>query len=137
MCQIASAASFLALLSAPLLLLAATPPPGEAAVDAAAAIKILDSSDCRACHQPKENLAGPSYVAIAERLRYDKAKIASAVLKVQKGSNGKSSYPGLKTQVAIMPPHPQLSAADIENLIRHFILESGWAPETAKTPAQK
>ncbi len=111
-------------------------PPGEPAVDKDAAAKILDNNDCRACHLAKENLVGPSYFAIADRLRYDKTKIAAAVLKVQKGSNGKSSYTGLKTSIAIMTPHPQLSPTEIENLIRYMILESSWSPETAKALAK-
>jgi cytochrome c551/c552 len=136
--RFASTATFLGLsLSTTLFLQAATPPAGEPAIDTLAASKLLEKNDCRACHQPKENLAGPSYFAIADRLRYDKAKIAAAVLKVQKGSNGKTTYPGLKTSIAIMNPHPQLSAAEIETLIRYMILESDWTPETAKDPAKK
>ena len=136
--RFATATTFLGLsLSITLFLPAATPPTGEPAIDTLAASKLLDKNDCRACHQPQENLAGPSYFAIADRLRYDKAKIAAAVLKVQKGSNGKTSYPGLKTSIAVMTPHPQLSPAEIETLIRYIILESGWSPETAKDPAKK
>lgn len=81
-------------------------PPGEAKARA---------SNCFACHAIDHKLVGPAYQAVADRYAgKGDAEVAMLVKKIKEGGSGNwGSIP--------MTPHPELSDADITEMV-HWIL---------------
>lgn len=83
--------------------------------------KYYQTLDCSACHSKTEKSIGPSLMAISERYRAVKENSRILANKIIKGGSGSwGSYP--------MPPHPDLSASQAEELAA-YILSLGRKPE--------
>lgn len=84
----------------------AAPAPAKAVTGAELARK----STCVACHVANRKLVGPSYADIAKRYAGDSSAVAKLMDKVRKGGSGVWG-------VIPMPPHPELTDADIKMLV--------------------
>jgi cytochrome c len=75
---------------------------------------LIESSDCRSCHQIDKTSIGPSYEAIAERYPKNEANIQLLMDKVINGGSGVWGDHG-------MSAHPQLSAADARRMVEYIL----------------
>ena len=77
-------------------------------------LALAQKNACMACHQVDKKLVGPAYKDVAAKYRGDKTAEAKLVKKVKEGGSGVwGAIP--------MPPHPQMSDADIKTIV-HWIL---------------
>lgn len=76
---------------------------------------LVTKSDCLTCHKPTEKLIGPSYQDVANKYENTPANITMLAEKVVKGGTGNWG------QVAMLP-HPQVSQADAEQMIKYVLL---------------
>jgi cytochrome c551/c552 len=77
---------------------------------AVTAPELARKSTCVACHVANRKLVGPSYVDIAKRYAGDATALPKLMEKVRKGGSGVWG-------VIPMPPHPEMSDADIKMLV--------------------
>lgn len=75
---------------------------------------LIESSDCKSCHQYTEKSIGPSYQAVAEKYENTAANTSYLVSKIIKGGAGVWGDHG-------MSAHPSLSEADAKRMV-DFIL---------------
>tara|TARA_B110000037_G_scaffold182799_1_gene210708 strand:+ start:1142 stop:4504 length:3363 start_codon:yes stop_codon:yes gene_type:complete len=74
--------------------------------------KIIDGSDCKACHAINEKVNGPSYMDIAKKYtKKDKNYLVNKVIKGGSGVWGET----------MMSAHPQLSIADVDECINYIL----------------
>ena len=83
-------------------------------------VNIIMTSNCVACHGFNTKAMGPSFVDINKRYSATKANADSLVKRIQYGSTG---IWGKEK----MPPHPELSAHDIKNIVQ-------WITKNAADP---
>jgi cytochrome c len=96
-----------------------------AATPATDAASLLSKNGCMACHAVDNKLVGPAYSWVAYRFKDDKEAVATLVAAVKKGSSGQwTTYTG---NVA-MPPHPQLSDADINTMVEWVLKQQPVQP---------
>ena len=95
----------------------------------ATAMKIMESTDCKACHKPAEKSVGPSYREVALKYKDQTAAIDLLAGRVINGSTG------VWGEVA-MAAHPALSKEDASELIKYILSfadeKTGPAPLPAK-----
>jgi cytochrome c551/c552 len=85
-----------------------------AAAPATDAASLLSKNGCMACHAVDQKRVGPAYSWVAYRFKGDKQAVAKLAAAVRKGSSGQwTAYTGNVP----MPPHPQLSDADIKTMV--------------------
>lgn len=87
--------------------------------------KMMESSDCMACHQTEEKSIGPSFKDIS--LRYASEQEAANRLS-QKIINGGGEWEGGQ----VMPPHPQLSSEEAGKMV-DYILSLGSSKKENKS----
>jgi cytochrome c len=72
------------------------------------------SMDCKACHQPKAKVVGPSYEDVAKKYSNTPANVSYLVDKIIKGGAGVwGAVP--------MAPHPNLSQDDAKALVQYVL----------------
>src|SRR5690606_9403358 len=76
--------------------------------------RLIELSDCKACHTISEKSIGPSYLEIAKK--YQKENNALKLL-AQKIIDGGGGIWGEQ----VMPPHPQHKMADAEDMIKYIL----------------
>ena len=74
--------------------------------------KLIDGSDCKACHAENEKVNGPSYIEIAER--YTSKHVGYLVSKIIKGGTGVWGE-------TLMSAHPQLSPNETEKMVKYIL----------------
>ena len=80
-------------------------------------LELIGKSDCLTCHKVKEKLIGPAYADVAAKYENNEANIKMLASKIIKGGKG------VWGEVP-MTPHPQISEADAEQMIKYiFILK--------------
>ena len=86
-------------------------------------LDLVGSSDCLTCHKVSEKLVGPAYQDVANKyagvdtaVTYLAHRIINGV-----GANDKKDW-GSETNDAIMTPHPQISEADAEQMVKYVLL---------------
>lgn len=79
---------------------------------------LMESSDCKACHQLKDKSVGPTFTDIASKYAGQDGAVAMLAEKVIKGGSGVWGD-------LMMSPHPQLSTADTEKMIAYILSLSG------------
>lgn len=77
--------------------------------------RLINKSDCKACHNPTKRTIGPSYVEIAKRYPNSPENVATLVGKIQGGGSGNWGP-------VLMSAHPNLSTSDAEHMV-DYILE--------------
>ena len=81
---------------------------------AGASEDLLKKSGCTACHQNDKKLVGPAYMDVAAKYKGDAGAAAKLAGKVKAGGSGVwGPVP--------MPPHPQISDADIKTMIAYVL----------------
>ena len=74
--------------------------------------KLIDASDCKACHAINEKVNGPAYIDIAKKYsREDKNDLISRVIKGSVGIWGET----------MMAAHPQLSVNEVGKIIDYIL----------------
>ena len=75
---------------------------------------LVKKSGCVACHANDKKLVGPAYNDVAKKYKGDAKAAAMLAEKVKKGGSGAwGAVP--------MPPHPQLSDADIKTMVAYIL----------------
>ena len=111
----AAAPSQVAAAATPAAAAAATPPAAPTAAPAAADVDaLLQKSGCLACHAVDKKVLGPSYKEVAAKYAGDKNAVAALAQKVKAGGTG------VWGQIP-MPPHPQLSDADLNAMVTYIL----------------
>ena len=82
----------------------------NAALDTAAAEKMMTKDGCAACHAVDKKLVGPPYQEVAAKYKGDKEAAAKLIKKVKEGGSD------VWGQVP-MPPNPTTPDADIKVLV--------------------
>jgi len=74
--------------------------------------KLIDASDCKACHAIDEKVNGPSYLSIANKYTHeDRAVLINRVIKGSSGIWGET----------MMSAHPQLSIDDVGEIVDYIL----------------
>ena len=88
-------------------------------------LALIASNDCLTCHKIDEKLVGPAYRDVANKyagsdtaLAYLSQRIIHGV-----GANDKHDWAD-QTNNAIMTPHPAVSEADAEQMVKYILLLS-------------
>ena len=85
--------------------------------------KLIDGSDCKACHAEKEKVNGPSYIEIANK--YTTKDASNLISKIIKGSSGVWGE-------TMMSAHPQLTPDEVEKMVKYIL-----SLKPDKTPTKK
>jgi cytochrome c len=75
---------------------------------------LLESSDCKACHDITEKSVGPSMKEIADKYAGNEASVKTLVEKVIKGGSGVWGD-------LMMSPHPQLTNEEADKMVRYML----------------
>lgn len=75
---------------------------------------LMESSDCKACHQIDKASVGPAFIKVAQRYRTDKKAPAYLVNKIIKGGGGVWGEHS-------MAAHPQLSTEDAGQIVKYIL----------------
>jgi cytochrome c len=84
-----------------------------AGVAEAQAPQMLQQYKCYFCHDDKEAKTGPAFIDIAIKYKGKPRAISILAATVRKGSHGNGPWH--------MPPHPEVSQADAEAMIRYIL----------------
>ncbi len=88
--------------------------------------KLIDGSDCKACHADKEKVNGPSYIEIAEK--YTSDDVGYLISKVIKGGAGVWGE-------TMMSAHPQLNQDEVDKMVKYILsLKPDHAPAKKQLP---
>ncbi|MDA8093232.1 MAG: c-type cytochrome [Betaproteobacteria bacterium] len=88
----------------------------------------MQAAGCFACHAVHRKLVGPAYAWVADRYKGKKDALALLSKSIKDGSTGKwSKYTG----GVAMPPHPQLSDAQIKAMAQWILRRRPVAPPPA------
>lgn len=78
-------------------------------------LELIAKSDCLTCHKVEEKNIGPAYRDVANKYENTPANVTMLAEKIVKGGKGVwSEVP--------MTPHPQLSQADAEQMVKYILL---------------
>lgn len=83
--------------------------------------QLMDQSDCKTCHQPKQQSVGPSYEAIGIKYKDDAQAVPNLSEKIIKGGGGVWGE-------TVMAAHPQLSESEAAQMVKYILSLSGAAP---------
>lgn len=92
-------------------------------------LRLIEGSDCAACHQPDAPSIGPSYVAVAERYDADDRTVDYLATKIIRGGGGVWGEQA-------MAAHPQLSRDEAEEMVRYILFLSGEVQREPGLPAR-
>ena len=91
--------------------------------------KLLKESDCASCHAADRASVGPSYAAIAKRYAGQATAVAKLTAKIRHGGSGNWGD-------AAMTPHPDLSDAQVKQMLASILAVKGAASPTANGAAK-
>jgi cytochrome c len=87
---------------------------GASVAQAQSGEDLIKKSGCVACHANDKKVVGPAYNEVAKKYKGDAKAPAMLAEKVKKGGSG--------TWGAVpMPPHPQVSDADIKTMVAYIL----------------
>lgn len=79
-------------------------------------LALVGANNCLTCHKINERVVGPSYREVAEKYSGATPEVITQLgEKVIKGGNGVWGE-------ALMTPHPQISQADAEAMVKYILL---------------
>ncbi len=106
---------------------------GHRSADASAAFakgrKLIEASDCKACHSVDKKSIGPSYREVAKKYKGDAGALEKLAKKVISGGGG------VWGEVA-MSGHPQLTAADAGEMIKYVLSLADEKAKPASLPVK-
>ena len=88
-------------------------------------LDLVSKSDCLTCHQPTNKVVGPAYQDVADKYAGVDTAVTYLAHRVIHGVNpaaGDKANWGDVTNNAVMTPHPQLSEADAEQMVKYVLL---------------
>ncbi len=83
--------------------------------DAARGLSLIEASGCQTCHKMEGALIGPSYADVAKRYADGGEELVKNLTRsiINGGSGNWGEVP--------MTPHPQISEADAETMVRYIL----------------
>lgn len=100
---------------------------GHRSADAGALLatgkKLIEGSDCKACHSATKKSIGPAYLDVAKKYKGDNTALERLTKKVIAGGGGVWGE-------TAMAAHPQLSTADASEMIKYVLSLSSEAAST-------
>ncbi|MRS59926.1 carbohydrate-binding protein [Larkinella terrae] len=90
---------------------------------------LMEKSDCKACHFVDKKSVGPAFVEVARKYKGDANAVASLSNKIIKGGGGVWGD-------AIMTAHPQLSPADVGEMVKYILTLSNQKTVRPTLPIQ-
>jgi cytochrome c len=99
----------------------------DASAGAVKGLKLIESSDCKACHSLDKKSVGPSYKQVADKYKGDASALERLSKKVISGGSG------VWGEVA-MSAHPQLAQADAKEMVSYILSLSEEKQATASLP---
>jgi cytochrome c len=106
---------------------------GHRSADASAAFatgkKLIEASDCMACHSKEKKSIGPSYRDVANKYKGDSKALENLTKKVISGGSGVWGE-------TAMAGHPQLSATDAAEMIKYVLNISNEKPKEKTLPTK-
>ena len=88
-------------------------------------LDLIGSSDCLTCHKVNEKLVGPPYEDVANKYAGVDTAVTYLAHRIIHGVNpaaGDKADWGDVTNNAVMTPHPQVSEADAEQMVKYVLL---------------
>ena len=76
--------------------------------------RLINKSDCKACHNPTRKTIGPSYVEIANRYEASEDNISTLASKIINGGSGNWGE-------VLMSAHPTTSDSDAKQMIQYIL----------------
>lgn len=101
----------------------------EQKVNVAKGLKLIQTSDCKACHADYKKSIGPAYYAVAMKYKGNAGAVEKLTKKVISGGKG------VWGDVA-MAAHPQLSAEDASEMIKYIMSLGEPKPKVKSLPAK-
>ena len=93
----------------------------------AAGKKLMEASDCKACHSVTKKSIGPAYMDVAKKYKGDNAALERLTKKVISGGSGVWGE-------TPMSAHPQLTAADAAEMVKYVLSVSSEAATGKSLP---
>jgi len=104
---------------------------GHRSADAGAAFntgrKLIEASDCKACHSVDKKSIGPAYREVSAKYRKDNSAVERLTKKVISGGGGVWGE-------TAMAAHPQLSAADASEMVKYILNVVNEKPKEKSLP---
>ena len=91
--------------------------------------KLIEASDCMACHSVAKKSVGPAYADISTKYKGDGTALERLTKKVIAGGSGVWGE-------TAMAAHPQLSTADAAEMVKYILSVSGNATAGSSLPVQ-
>ncbi|SKC09424.1 ThuA domain-containing protein [Dyadobacter psychrophilus] len=106
---------------------------GHRSADASAAFapgkKLIEASDCKACHSVDKKSIGPAYREVSTKYKDDKSAVERLTKKVIAGGGGVWGE-------TAMAAHPQLSAADASEMVKYILNVTNEKPKEKSMPVK-
>ncbi|AWV98527.1 ThuA domain-containing protein [Arcticibacterium luteifluviistationis] len=106
---------------------------GHRSADASAAFakgrKLIEGSDCMACHSKNKKSIGPSYTDVANKYKGDKAALETLTKKVISGGSGVWGE-------TAMAGHPSLSTEDASEMVKYILNIANEKPSAKTLPVK-
>ena len=104
---------------------------GHRSADAGALLaggkKLIEGSDCKACHSATKKSIGPAYMDVSKKYKGDNSALERLTKKVITGGSGVWGE-------TAMAAHPQLSATDASEMVRYILSVSSEAASSNALP---
>lgn len=91
--------------------------------------KLIEASDCKACHSVAKKSIGPAYMDVAKKYKDDNSAVERLTKKVIAGGGGVWGE-------TAMAAHPQLSAADASEMVKYILNVSSEAAGGSVLPVK-
>ncbi|WAC14689.1 ThuA domain-containing protein [Dyadobacter pollutisoli] len=106
---------------------------GHRSADASAAFntgkKLIEASDCKACHAIDKKSIGPAYKEVSMKYKGDNSAVEKLTKKVISGGGGVWGE-------TAMAAHPQLSAADASEMVKYILNIANEKPKEKSLPVK-
>ena len=91
--------------------------------------KLIEASDCKACHSADKKSIGPAYREVAAKYKSDNSAVEKLTKKVISGGGGVWGE-------TAMAAHPQLSAAEASEMVKYILNISNEKPKEKSLPVK-
>lgn len=86
-------------------------------------LALVGNSDCLTCHKVAEKVVGPAYQDVANKYAGVDTAVTYLAHRVISGVGANETHNwASETNNAIMTPHPQVSEADAEQMVKYVLL---------------
>jgi len=101
----------------------------EASTRTAKGLRLIQASDCKACHNPTKKSIGPTYMAISTKYKTRKGAVDLLSKKIITGGSGVwGNVP--------MAAHPKISSADAAEMVKYILAVSEPKPKVKSLPVE-